>query len=131
MKTFNGISFAVALALTNTSFAQDVNLGRIEVVEKQQNKVNSSVGEYSSSNTVSRERIEKAPKKESTIGKAIKANPNIIFNKKADRTIDSGEIAPKDFSINGASYYQNNFMIDSVNVNYDLDPAGKRPSRGI
>ena len=60
--------------------------------------------------------------KNHTITELLKSNPNVSFNAKNNKGINAGDIAPQDVSINGASYYQNNFTLDGASINNDLDP---------
>ena len=52
----------------------------------------------------------------------LKGNPNVAFSAKNAKSVRAGELAPQDISINGASYYQNNFTLDGASINNDLDP---------
>ncbi|PAF52831.1 TonB-dependent receptor plug domain-containing protein [Helicobacter sp. 13S00477-4] len=55
----------------------------------------------------------------------LKINPNIQFDNNQSSSRNPGEIDPANISINGALYYQNNFMLDGVSINNDLNPAFK------
>ena len=52
----------------------------------------------------------------------LKGNPNVAFSAKNAKSVRAGDLAPQDISINGASYYQNNFTLDGASINNDLDP---------
>ena len=56
------------------------------------------------------------------ITELLKGNPNVAFSAKNAKSVRAGELAPQDISINGASYYQNNFTLDGASINNDLDP---------
>ena len=66
MKKINAVCFVAAFVFLNVSFAEDVYLGQIDVV-LEQNKTNSYASEYSSSNTLSREKLDSTPSKDRTI----------------------------------------------------------------
>ncbi|TBU96025.1 TonB-dependent receptor [Stutzerimonas kirkiae] len=53
----------------------------------------------------------------------LKMHPSVQFSSQQQSSNTPGEINPADISINGARYYQNNFMIDGININNDLDPG--------
>ncbi len=53
----------------------------------------------------------------------LKMHPSVQFSSTQQSSLTPGEINPADISINGARYYQNNFMIDGININNDLDPG--------
>lgn len=104
--------------------AQSVDIGEVEISANTAKTTNLS--SYSSSKTLSNFKLNTQTKKDGTITDAIRLNPNISLNKTANSASESGEISPKDLSINGASFYQNNFMVDGVNFNDDINPAGYR-----
>lgn len=56
------------------------------------------------------------------ITELLKGNPNVAFSAKNAKSVRAGDLAPQDISINGASYYQNNFTLDGASINNDLDP---------
>lgn len=59
----------------------------------------------------------------------LKMHPSVRFDTTQQSSNTPGEINPADISINGAKFYQNNFMIDGVSINNDLDPAASSGSR--
>jgi len=74
------------------------------------------------SNLLDRQKLDATTAKNHTIADALKTNLNVAFDTKGLSGINSGELTPQDFSINGAMYYQNKFLVDSVNFSNDLDP---------
>lgn len=96
-----------------------VTLDEIKVISNTQNTQSSK---YSSSQILNRDKLDTISGKNKDIAEALKSNPNVIFNQASNKSTQSGEINPKSFSINGASFYQNNFLIDGVNFNNDIDP---------
>lgn len=59
----------------------------------------------------------------------LKMHPSVRFDTTQQSSNTPGEINPADISINGAKFYQNNFMIDGVSINNDLDPGASSGSR--
>ena len=59
----------------------------------------------------------------------LKMHPSVRFDTTQQSSNTPGEISPADISINGAKFYQNNFMVDGVSVNNDLDPGASSGSR--
>ncbi|WP_411851907.1 secretin and TonB N-terminal domain-containing protein [Stenotrophomonas sp. LGBM10] len=57
------------------------------------------------------------------IATALRSNPAVQFSDRSRTTRNMGEIRPDDFSINGAPYYQNLFLLDGASFNNDLDPV--------
>ncbi len=82
--------------------------------------------DYGSSQMLSKDGLAKTTSKNHTIGEALKSNANISFNNSLENGVHGGEIFVKDISINGAKTYQNNFSIDGINFNNDLNPIGNK-----
>lgn len=59
----------------------------------------------------------------------LKMHPSVRFDTAQQSSNTPGEINPADISINGAKFYQNNFMVDGVSINNDLDPGASSGSR--
>ncbi|OLU33296.1 hypothetical protein BVH03_05455 [Pseudomonas sp. PA15(2017)] len=59
----------------------------------------------------------------------LKMHPSVRFDTSQQSSNTPGELNPADISINGAKFYQNNFMIDGISINNDLDPAASSGSR--
>lgn len=57
------------------------------------------------------------------IATALRSNPAVQFSDTSRSSRTMGEIRPDDFSINGAPYYQNLFLLDGASINNDLDPT--------
>lgn len=57
------------------------------------------------------------------IATALRSNPAVQFSDTNRSSRNMGEIRPDDFSINGAPYYQNLFLLDGATINNDIDPA--------
>ena len=102
--------------------ASEVALQKIEIVATQDTNETSS---YASSSKLTRDKLDKMTSKNRTISDSLKGNPNVAFNRLSDLGTDAGEIKPQDFSINGAKFYQNNFLIDGMNFNHDINPANR------
>lgn len=93
------------------------NLSSADTIQKQ--------GKYLGESKVSKDTIESLPSVNRGLTDILRVNPNVQFGNTQITSKNSGEIDPQDISINGAKFYQNNFMIDGLNINNDLNP-GKR-----
>ena len=71
---------------------------------------------------LTREDMDLITSKNHGITELLKGNPNVAFSAKNAKSVRAGDLAPQDISINGASYYQNNFTLDGASINNDLDP---------
>lgn len=111
-------------AMSMVGYAKDVQLADLNVtanlsggdtIQKQ--------GKYLGESKVSRDTIESLPSVNRGLTDILKVNPSVQFSNSQITSKNSGEIDPQDISINGAKFYQNNFMIDGFNINNDLNPA--------
>ncbi|KGQ70595.1 TonB-dependent receptor [Chelonobacter oris] len=72
---------------------------------------------------ITEEQIKNRPLRDGNITELLKNNPNIQFSNTADKSTAAGEIAPNEVSINGEKYYNNNYTIDGLSNNDNLNPA--------
>ena len=75
-------------------------------------------------NKVKQKEIENLSTGNNDIASAIRILPNVQFSNLANSSENPGEIEPKNFSISGGLFYQNNIMVDGVSINSDIAPAG-------
>ncbi|WP_240338728.1 TonB-dependent receptor [Pseudomonas viridiflava] len=72
---------------------------------------------------IGRKAIQAFPGANGDITTLLRMHPSVQFDSNQQSSNSPGEIDPADISINGAKYYQNNFMIDGISINNDLDPG--------
>ncbi|MGR3807146.1 TonB-dependent receptor plug domain-containing protein [Pasteurella testudinis] len=72
---------------------------------------------------ITEEQINNRPLRDGNITELLRNNPNIQFSNTADKSTAAGEIAPNEVSINGEKYYNNNYTIDGLSNNDNLNPA--------
>lgn len=70
-----------------------------------------------------RKAVQAFPGANGDITTLLQMHPNVQFSTEQKSSNTPGEIDPADISINGAKFYQNNFMIDGISINNDLDPG--------
>lgn len=80
--------------------------------------------QYSSGHTLGQKFLESNPTGNGDITSILRTIPNVQYDNSQLRSTTPGEIDPARISISGGVHYQNNFMLDGVNMNNDLDPAG-------
>ena len=81
--------------------------------------------------TISHSMIKSMPSGNGDYVQLLRTNPNVQFSSSNRQSITMGEIDPANISINGAKFYQNNFIVDGVNINNDLDPASSTNSQNV
>jgi hypothetical protein len=69
--------------------------------------------------------IASQPSGNGDIGSLLKINPAVQFDNGQLSSFTPGEINPAEVSINGAAFYQNNFMIDGMGMNNAIDPGAE------
>ncbi|NLK67107.1 MAG: TonB-dependent receptor [Campylobacteraceae bacterium] len=81
-------------------------------------------GSFGGSSVYTDSYMENSGLKDGTISSVIKKNPNARIQRGERTSKNSGEISPENITINGASFYQNNFLVDGISINNDIDPRG-------
>lgn len=78
---------------------------------------------YQGATVIDHKAIQAFPGANGDITTLLKMHPSVKFSGDQQNSNAPGEIDPADISINGAKFYQNNFMIDGISINNDLDPG--------
>lgn len=78
---------------------------------------------YQGATVIDQKAIQAFPGANGDITTLLKMHPSVQFSSTQQSSNTPGEIDPADISINGAKFYQNNFMIDGISINNDLDPG--------
>ena len=79
---------------------------------------------YQSGAQITSQMLESNPSGNGDIGSILRILPNVQFDNAQLKSTTPGEIDPARISISGGLHYQNNFSLDGMNMNNDLDPAG-------
>ncbi|HBO37755.1 MAG TPA: TonB-dependent receptor, partial [Pasteurellaceae bacterium] len=72
---------------------------------------------------ITQEQIVRRPTKDGNITELLRTNPNVQFSNTSDTSTAGGEIAPNEVSIHGEVFYNNNYTIDGLSNNDNLNPA--------
>lgn len=78
---------------------------------------------FQGATVINRKAIKAFPGSNGDITTLLRMHPSVQFSGSQQSSNTPGEIEPADISINGAKFYQNNFMIDGISINNDLDPG--------
>ena len=78
---------------------------------------------YQGATVIDQKAIQAFPGANGDITTLLQMHPSVQFSSSQQNSNTPGEIDPADISINGAKFYQNNFMIDGISINNDLDPG--------
>lgn len=71
---------------------------------------------------ITEDKIALLPTKNGNISELLRYNPNVRFANTADSSKGAGEIAPNEVSIHGESFYNNNYTINGLSNNDNLNP---------
>ncbi|MFJ5482323.1 TonB-dependent receptor plug domain-containing protein [Pectobacterium actinidiae] len=69
------------------------------------------------------EQIKKMPTGNGSVTELLKNNPNVQFANTASSSNIPGELAPENVSFHGEKFYNNNFMIDGLSNNNNINPG--------
>ncbi|MDO5046088.1 MAG: TonB-dependent receptor plug domain-containing protein [Campylobacter sp.] len=96
---------------------QQVELTKIMV------EANATINDkFNGKNSITKEQIGHLATGNADITSILRINPSVQFNQNSRTSSNMGEIAPQDISINGGLHFQNNFLMDGVNINNDINP---------
>lgn len=69
------------------------------------------------------EDIAKRPTRNGSLTDLLKNNPNVRFSNTNNTSLAGGELEPENISFHGEKFYNNNFMIDGLANNNNIDPV--------
>lgn len=72
---------------------------------------------------INADEIKKTPLGNGNITELLKSNPNVRFSNESNSSVNPGEIAPENVSFHGEKFYNNNFMIDGLSNNNNVNPG--------
>ncbi|MBQ9291706.1 MAG: TonB-dependent receptor plug domain-containing protein [Campylobacter sp.] len=118
---------AFALILHAQLFADEIAISEVRVESVDSNSTMPRLGKYGSGVTyINKEYIDKMPNSQGGLTQLVRMNPSVRYNTGQRTSMNGAEVQPDDISIHGAPHWQNNFMIDGVNFNNDLNPRQRR-----
>ncbi|MDC9821340.1 TonB-dependent receptor plug domain-containing protein [Pectobacterium polonicum] len=125
-----------ALAQQNgTSVDENQQKKNAETEEEQQSDSSSENGEDTilvrstptsqsmGTQIINAEQIKKMPTGNGSVTELLKNNPNVQFANTANSSNTPGELAPENVSFHGEKFYNNNFMIDGLSNNNNINPG--------
>lgn len=72
---------------------------------------------------ITADQISKMPTRNGSVTELLKNNPNVQFANSADNGNTPGELQPENVSFHGEKFYQNNYMIDGLSNNNNINPG--------
>ncbi|UTH26459.1 Plug domain-containing protein [Actinobacillus suis] len=115
---------SILLALTNAAYAEETaELEEVVVVGQ-------SFSQQVGTQKITAEQIKRQVSKNGGITDLLKSNPNVRFSNEADLSTNAGEIRPNEVSFHGEKYYNNNFILDGMSNNDNMNPIGNQMRNG-
>ncbi|WP_406639816.1 TonB-dependent receptor plug domain-containing protein [Pectobacterium brasiliense] len=128
-----------ALAQQNdTSADENQQKNKTETEEEQQGDSSSENGEDTilvrstptsqsmGTQIINAEQIKKMPTGNGSIPELLKNNAAVQFSNTANSSNTPGELAPENVSFHGEKFYNNNFMIDGLSNNSNINPGANK-----
>ncbi|MBA5235756.1 TonB-dependent receptor [Pectobacterium aroidearum] len=75
---------------------------------------------------INAEQIKKMPTGNGSIPELLRNNPAVQFSNTANSSNTLGELAPENVSFHGEKFYNNNFMIDGLSNNNNINPGANK-----
>lgn len=72
---------------------------------------------------ITEQEIERRPTTNGNITDLLKTNPNVRFSTGADGSNSGGEIKPSEISFHGEKFYNNNFVLNGMSNNDNINPG--------
>ncbi|MDG2941099.1 TonB-dependent receptor plug domain-containing protein [Exercitatus varius] len=91
----------------------------------------SSFSQQVGTQKITEEQIKRQPTKGGGITDLLKSNPNVRFSNNSDLSTTAGEISPNEVSFHGEKYYNNNFVLDGMSNNDNINPSGNIERNGV
>lgn len=111
----------------NAEFAQN-GIAELDIIEVTSGEFSQQVG----TQKVTEEEIERRPTTNGAITDLLKTNPSVRFSVESENSNTGGEIKPSEVSFHGEKYYNNNFIINGMSNNDNINPgsdSGRLSSR--
>lgn len=125
------IALLISSVIAINAYADEKEIAELDEVLV----VGSSFSQQIGTQKITEEQIKRRPTTNGNITDLLKSNPNVVFANNSELSTNAGEISPSEVSFHGEKYYQNNFTIDGVSNNDNVNPAvstsstsGIRPS---
>lgn len=119
----NALLLAPAWAESTSQEEQPTQLQEIKVI-------GSSFSQQVGTQKISAQQIKRMPSTNGNITELLKNNPNVVFSNNANLSTNGGEIKPDEISFHGAKFYENNFMIDGISNDDNINPLGSNAGAG-
>jgi hypothetical protein len=109
---------------TKTDSNESVGFGASEAKELTAINVKSSKNGAGEGEVLDSQKLKNSPTPTNSITDKLRQNSDIQYSQNSRSSAQGGEITPPKISIRGAQHYENNFMINGISNNNNLNPGG-------
>lgn len=117
---------SIMFALASQAWAEETESLQLDEVLVSGSSFSQQVG----TQQITEEQIKRQPTKNGGITDLLKSNPNVRFSNNADLSTNAGEIRPNEVSFHGEKYYGNNYILDGMSNNDNINPSGNIERNG-
>lgn len=104
---------------TEISTSEDLGIETLETIVVQDTSFSQQIG----TQKITEAQIKRRPSTNGNITELLKSNPTVAFSNQAETSIGAGEIKPEEISFHGEKFYNNNFTVDGITNNDNMNPA--------
>lgn len=117
---------SVILALSPAVNAEEAESVALDAVVVKAQSFSQQIG----TQKITAEQIKRQPGKDGGITDLLKSNPSVRFSNNSDLSTNAGEIRPNEVSFHGQKFYSNNFVLNGMSNNDNINPSGNIERNG-
>lgn len=122
---------SIFIALSSCAYANELGTNEEVITLDTVNVKATSFSQQIGTQKVTEEQISRRPTKGGGITDLLKSNPNVRFSNESELSKNAGEIAPNEVSFHGEKHYNNNFVLDGMSNNDNINPSGNLDRNGV
>ncbi|STY98671.1 Outer membrane receptor for monomeric catechols [Moraxella lacunata] len=117
-------------AISTTVSTDETGVSTFQAVMPSETIVITPFSQQMGTQTLTASQIKNQPTSNGNITELLKNNPSVQFDNQANSSLMGGELEPAKVSFHGEKFYNNNFMIDGLSNNNNIDPASNNAIAG-
>lgn len=119
------LSIAVFAILSSAIHADELKASEQDVVKMHPIIVEAKKSDDVGTTYYNQEQLQNAPNGKKSISDFLRTHTNVQFERDSNSAGSQASLAPEKISINGASTFDNKFLINGVNTSNTFDPVGE------
>lgn len=117
---------SIILAFLSSAYAEESEGIELDAVVVKAQSFSQQIG----TQKITAEQIKRQAGKDGGITDLLKSNPSVRFSNNADLSTNAGEIRPNEVSFHGQKFYGNNFILNGMSNNDNINPSGNVERNG-